>query len=360
MTREKLAVSVIGSGPLSLSVAGQFANRGAAVTYIDLSAHGSNNLEPVIKFRGAVEYDTSLASVTRDLDGISEADLALVAVTPSHYDRIFTQLANRLRDGQIIAFFPASFGALTFRAHLRARRPDVDVTICEVVSYPYVCDLQPDGTVFVHGTKKELRAAVSPSQHTEPVLATLNRYLDILIPAQNVLETSLDNMNMTLHPLPVLLNLHSTEQSPGTFRHFIDGVTPSVGRLLERLDKERLAIGDAYGLSLTSAIDQLKMYYGDRGRNTITDYVTALDGPYTEVKGFGLKSRYVTEDVPYLVVAGLSLAEAAGVPAPTMELCVQLASAIMDVDYRSAGYSLARLGLEGLDRDGILATVRER
>lgn len=100
--------------------------------------------------------------------------------------------------------------------------------------------------------------------------------------------------------------------------------------------------------------------HGDRGRNTITDYVTALDGPYTEVKGFGLKSRYVTEDVPYLVVAGLSLAEAAGVPAPTMELCVQLASAIMDVDYRSAGYSLARLGLDGLDRDGILATVRER
>ncbi len=63
--------------------------------------------------------------------------------------------------------------------------------------------------------------------------------------------------------------------------------------------------------------------------------------------------------MPYLVVAGLSLADAAGVPAPTMELCVQLASAIMDVDYRSSGYTLARLGLEGLDREGILAAVGE-
>jgi hypothetical protein len=42
-----------------------------------------------------------------------------------------------------------------------------------------------------------------------------------------------------------------------------------------------------------------------------------------------------------------------------MELCVQLASAIMDVDYRSSGYTLARLGLEGLDREGILAAVGE-
>jgi opine dehydrogenase len=371
MAKDQLAVSVIGSGPLSLSIAGQLAHRGAEVTYVDLSAQASASPEPVIRFRGAVEYDAHLAGVTRDLGGVGGgvgvgtragaggADLVLVAVTPSYYDRIFSHLADSLRDGQVIAFFPASFGALTFRAFLKARRPGVEVTICEVVSFPYVCDLRPDGTVFVHGIKKELRAAVSPTSQTGPVLATLNRYLDILIPAKSFLETSLDNMNMTLHPLPVLLNLHATETAPATFRHFIDGVTPSIGRLLEKLDAERMAIGRAYGLSLTSAIDQLKTYYGDRGRDTIAEYVTAPDGPYPNVKGFGIRSRYVTEDVPYLVVAGLSLADAAGVPAPTMELCVQLASAIMDVDYRSSGYTLARLGLEGLDREGILAAVGE-
>ncbi len=117
MAKDQLAVSVIGSDPLSLSIAGQFAHRGAEVTYVDLSAQASASPEPVIRFRGAVEYDAHLAGVTRDLGGVGGgvgvgtragaggADLVLVAVTPSYYDRIFSHLADSLRDGQVIAFF---------------------------------------------------------------------------------------------------------------------------------------------------------------------------------------------------------------------------------------------------------------
>lgn len=220
-----------------------------------------------------------------------------------------------------------------------------------------MCDLRCDGTLYIHSIKKELRMAVCPVHRTDSVIGMLNGYFDVFAPARNFLETSLDNMNMTLHPLPVLMNMYSVERALDAFRHFIDGVTPAVGRLLEKMDRERIAIGDAYGLRLTPAIDQLKAYYGECGRNTIADYVSALDGPYPNVKGFGLNSRYITEDVPYLVVAGLSLGKAAGVSAPVMELCVQLASAVMNVDYLASGYSLARLGLEGLDCEGILAKV---
>ena len=55
----------------------------------------------------------------------------------------------------------------------------------------------------------------------------------------NVLNTGLDNMGAIFHPALTLLNAGWIEHTHGDYQFYIDGVTPSVARVLEVLDRER-------------------------------------------------------------------------------------------------------------------------
>jgi opine dehydrogenase len=353
-------VCVIGNGALSLSIAGQLAGSGALVTYLDLSEHGDAHAvlkdDPVLRFTGALEMDVRLSAVTRDVAAIAGSDIIAVTVTASYYDKFFPAMVPLLHDGQHVVFFPACFGAQLLSRNI-PKAQAAGLTIAEAVSFPCVCDWDKCRTINVHSVKRALRMSVYPKSRLEETLHLYNDCFRIFEPARNFLETSLDNMNLTLHPLPVLLNAGGVERDPNGFRHFIDGFTPTVGALVEQLDAERLAVGKAYGLDLVSTLDQLKTYYGDSSATSIGAYVTARGGPYTNVRGFGLTSRYVTEDIPYLVVPTLALAGAAGVATPLLELCLRLANAVMRTDYAAAGLSLDRLGLSHMSVQDLLRAV---
>lgn len=338
-------ISVIGNGVLSLSVAAQMAVRGGQVTYIDLSGKLPEGDCVPLKVSGVMEYRTQLDQVCHSFDSVNDAEIVAVTVTGSSHEEVFDHLVPRIRDGQMVVFFPACFGALRLLKRLRGL--EKRITLCEAVSFPCVCEGREPFGLYVQGVKNSLRMAVHPTEDTQQAIALLNRYFDLFQPAQNLYETSLDNMNMTLHPLPVLLNAARAEREPENFRHYIDGISPAVGQLMEALDKERMAIGRALGLKLTSARDQLVEYYGERGLDTMWEYASSPRGPYPEVKGFGLRSRYVEEDVPYLLVPAAGLAERCGVPTPVMDLCIRLASMLMGTDYEKTGCSIEKPESDG-------------
>lgn len=328
-------ISVIGNGVLSLSIAAQMAMRGGRVTYIDLTGRLMQGNGVPLQVSGAVTYTTHLEQVSHIFDSVAEAEIVAVTVTGSAHAQVFDHLLPRVRDGQIAVFFPACFGALRFLERLQ--ETGKRLTICEAVSFPWVCTGKGPFGLYVQGVKSSLRMAVHPAEDTQRAIDLMNRYFDLFLPAQNLYETSLDNINMTLHPLPVLLNVARAEGEPENFRHYVDGISPAVGRLMELLDQERMAIGQALGLKLTSAHDQLVTYYGERGLDTMWEYASSIRGPYPEVKGFGLHSRYVEEDVPYLLVPAVGLAGRYNVSTPVMDLCIRLASMLMGRDFRKTG-----------------------
>lgn len=353
--------SIIGDGPLSLSIAGQMAERGCLITYIDISnnenIYEKLSADRLIQFSGDVEFSAPLMNVTKQFNSVEDADIIAITVSSSHYDFVFEKILPYIRENQHIVFFPGCFGAITFKNRLQKEKTLSGITISEAVSFPYVCDLLQDGKLFVHSMKRKLMLSVCPKAQQAEMLSMYNGFFDIFAPAKNFLETSMDNINMVLHPLPIMLNLGSVEQNQDSFRHYIDGFTKSVGRLIQRMDDERLAVGAAYDLQLNSTLDQLKSYYGNTDATIISEYVQNPDGPYTNVKGFGLDSRYIIEDIPYLVVATVCLAGMLGVPTPTLKLCVDLANCIMDKDYYAIGNSLYKLGFDGMDKEEILEAV---
>ena len=328
-------VTIIGSGPLSLSLAVQFASAGKKVSYVDLGHNEALKEKREVKTVGIWSTSVTLDSVCFSLNETPECSTIVVAVSPSRYDEVFPYILRRLKAGMSIIFFPASFGAMRFSEYASKAGIDIrDVTIAEAVSFPFVCSQTDGSTLLMQSQKSELRIAVQPKEKEKRFIDELNSVFHIFSPARNFIETSLDNMNMTLHPLPVLLNVSAIEKNRG-FRHYIDGVSPLVGRMMDALDAERLKIGKAVGVELTSALQQLKLYYGESNATNLFEYVSREDGPYNTVGCFGFESRYIREDIPFLLVPAIRLANEYGVAVPTMNLCVKLADTLLGTDYMS-------------------------
>ena len=70
--------------------------------------------------------------------------------------------------------------------------------------------------------------------------------------AESVFQTTLQNGNPVIHPAVTLLNAALLERTGGDFLFYEEGVTEGVGRMIEAVDNERLAIAAALGVSILS------------------------------------------------------------------------------------------------------------
>ncbi len=348
-------VTVIGNGALPLGVAVQMAQKGAAVTYVDVTGKTEKDCVKEYTVSGACNYSATVHFVSNKFESVKDADIVIFGVTGSLYDTTVKNAIEFIRDGQLVAFFPACFLAINFLNEIRLR--NIDITVCESVSFIYVCEVTGESSINIQCKKSSMKVAVYPEERAEDTIGLLNQYFEVMSPAKNLLETSMDNMNITLHPLPILLNIAAAERDVSSFYHYTGGVSPTVGKLMEKIDAERLEVGKAFGLNLTSAYDQLVEYYGERNLPTMQEYVSSDKGPYTAVKGFGLNSRYIEEDIPFLVLPAAELGKICGIKTPIMDLCIELAGYVHGKNYRKTGFSLEKMGFMNLSKEEILTKI---
>ena len=90
---------------------------------------------------------------------------------------------------------------------------------------------------------------------SEPPLEILRQVYPSTSEAATVFQTSLQNGNPVIHPAVTLMNAALLERTGGDFRFYEEGVTRSVGRLMEAVDNERLAIAAAFGVKLLAEPD---------------------------------------------------------------------------------------------------------
>jgi opine dehydrogenase len=174
-------------------------------------------------------------------------------------------------------------------------------------------------------------------------------------PYPNVLACGLSAMNPVVHPAGVLLNAGRVEYSRGDFYFYEEGVTPAVCAVIYALDAERRAIGAAFGLELLPVDEAFHAAgFGPKG-----DLWGTINGSrmLTQLRAPGaIRTRWLTEDVPYGLAAWASLADALGVDTPVMDALVALGRVVIG-DTAPPGRGLRELGLAGLTRAEMLAAV---
>lgn len=211
----------------------------------------------------------------------------------------------------------------------------------------YACRAS-EGVANISGIKEELKLASLPSSDAEYIIEALEDVYPQLIKAENVLETSLANLNAIMHPLPVLLSSSWIEATKGDFRFYYDSITPSVGAIVEKLDLERMSIGKALGVQVVGMIDTLKKQYGAKGDN-LYEAVRSVKGYSTIKAPSSLESRLLFEDIPMGLVPMTELAKFVNVNTPIMDMIINLSSEILNRDLREEGRTLDKLGISNMD-----------
>ena len=323
----------------------------------------------VIKARGGIELESydggphgfgELNIVTSEIEAaIEAADVVMVVVPSSAHANIARSAAPFLRDGQIVVLHPGrTCGALEFAKVVRDTGSKADVTISEAETFIYASRSDGPAQARIFRIKDAVPLAALPSNRTDQVLKAIIPAYPQYIDGTNVLHTGLNNMGAIFHPALTLLNAGWIESTHGDFQFYIDGVTPSVARLLEVLDRERVTVASALGIRAQTAMDWLKMAYTTSG-DDLHEAIHNQPGYYGIKAPSTLNHRYIFEDVPMSLVPIASLAQRYGVSVRGMESIIRMACIIHRTDYWRRGRTLRKLGLDRLSVTELTDYVNE-
>ncbi len=356
-----MKITVAGSGNGGMAVAFDWAQHGHEVAVYSEVAH-ADNVEEVrsrggITSTGRLEGFAPVAYCGTDVEAAMEGTEVVLVVGPAFATESFARdLAPHLSHGMTIIVCPGSCGgALAFKKAAGLALEDDSLCVGETSTLPYAARADGEGNVQIfHRFDTGLYAAAVPRSGNDTLIEVLRQVYPAVSEASNVFQTSLQNGNPVIHPAVTLLNAGLLERTGGDFRFYEDGVTPSVGRLIEAVDRERLAIAAALGVTILSEPD----IGVEQGYMTEPNYSTG----YSTAPGFlGIKapgvldSRYLSEDVGYSLVFFTDLARRLDVATPVMDGIIEIASVVLGRHLRTAGArSLSSLGLATLTIEQLL------
>ncbi|MCE5257989.1 MAG: NAD/NADP octopine/nopaline dehydrogenase family protein [Chloroflexi bacterium] len=345
---------VIGAGHGGKAMAAHLALMGFQVTLYNRTF---NNISAIRQRRG-IELESfeqgprgfgRLALVTSDMaEALADADIVMVVVPSTAHADIARACTACLRDGQFIVLHPGrTGGALEFAKVLRDSGCKADITLAEAETLIYASRSDGPAQSRIFGIKETVPLAAFPSCRTQQVLDVLAPAYPQFIDGGDVLHTGLNNMGAIFHPALTLLNAGRIESTGGDFQFYLDGATPSVARMLEELDRERVTVAAALGIRARTALEWLKMAYNATG-NTLYEAIHNQPGYRGIPAPATLNNRYIFEDVPMSLVPIAAFGQRYGVAVGAIDAIIRLACIVHQTDYWRRGRTLAKLGIEQL------------
>ncbi len=358
-----MKVAVMGGGNGSHTIAADLALKGLTVNMFEMEQFAAH-MRKVFETReiemsgiagsGIAKLNLVTTNIRAAIEDVEVVFLPLPGFTVSVYGQL---IAPYLKEDQIVVIMPGTLSALEFREALRANGNHRDPIIAETGGLPFATRLVGPGKVKTFHIRSVCGLASIPGMNGKIVYKKLKGLYPFDL-KNSLVETGLGHLTPLLHPAGCLLNAGRIERSHGEFFMYEEGMTPSVVRVIESLDRERLKIGKALGIRLPTGVDMMvESGYGPRG--TLWESLNGSAG-LTPVKGpDSLENRYVTEDIPFGLVAWASLGDAVGVETPIMDSLVEIGSAVMAKNCWKEGRNLKKMGLEGLGLSQIKAYLEK-
>ncbi len=303
----------------------------------------------LVGFEGEKREFGKLQKVTSNIEeAIEGTDMIMVVVPSSAHAEIAKNLAPYLKDGQIIVLHPGrTCGAIEVAKVLRDHQCTADVTIAEAETFIYASRSDGPAQAHIFRIKEAVPLAALPATRTKEVLERIHQAYPQFIDGGNVLQTGLNNMGSIFHPALTLLNAGWIESTHGDYQFYIDGASPSVARVLETLDRERVTVGSSLGLNTRNAMDWLKLAYDTTGAD-LYEAIHNQEGYYGIKAPATLNHRYIFEDVPMSLVPIASLGERFGVSVKAMNAIITLGNIVHRTDYWRRGRTVEKLGIDNI------------
>jgi opine dehydrogenase len=312
----------------------------------------------VIARRGGIDLESpeggprgfgKLQKVTNDIqEALDDTDIVMIVVPSSGHADIAKMVAPHLKDGQIIILHPGrTCGTIEFQNTLQQNHCKADITLAEAETFIYASRSEGPSQARIFRIKDAVPLAALPATRTPSVLKAIEHVYPQFIDGINVLQTGLNNMGAVFHPALSILNAGRIESTHGDFQFYVDGVTPSVAKVLEVVDRERVTVASALGIRARTAMEWLQMAYNVRG-DSLYEAIQNQSGYYGINAPSTLQHRYISEDVPMSLVPIAALGERYGVSVNGINAIIRLGCVLHSTDYWRKGRTLEKLGIKNL------------
>jgi opine dehydrogenase len=291
-------------------------------------------------------------------EAIKGVDYVMVAIPAVGHKHFFNSMMPYLEDRQTIVVWPGNYSTLLFANTLREGGVKRDITLAEGHTLPWGCRLEAPGRVRIFVDAWKLLLAAFPAKNTGQVIADLKDIYPV-VPGENVLTTSLNNLNPIVHPVGAVLNAGWIDTLGKEFYFYKHGTTLSVARAIKAVYEEVARIGEAIGVRL---LDYPEEAFWSKSTIMSAYFRTPFDkeGAVASIAGpSSMTSRYVTEDIPYGLVPAAQLSRKFNVDVPIIDATIKLASVINQTDYYKEGRSLEELGIADLSKEELAEILRE-
>ena len=235
---------------------------------------------------------------------------------------------------------------------------DLDITFVDAISIPWATRITGNAEIAIFGMKSFLPVAALPASRTAESIEKLQTIFPLKLTAlENVIAAGLENINFGGHPLMTTLNIGLLENYPGKFNYYTDCCSPATAKACEKLDIERLTVGRALGLGLKSELEAMNELYDMNAKSVYELNKTSTTHGSVNSAPDSSKSRYITEDAPYLLVPCLEFAQLMNIAMPIATSILHLTSAFNDENYFISGRTLEKMGLNDMSATEIIAKI---
>lgn len=364
-------VSIFGAGNAGLTAAYHFSKQGSEV-FLYGSPGFDQQIDAIVQaggIRSVAEYGATalefsgfapIHRVGKDIQQAVEFSDILILPVPSFAQvPLFEQMLPYLSNGQTLVLMPGNYGSLELsQVKNRLGYRTLELNFVDAISIPWATRIIGDAEIAILGLKSSLPMAALPASKTGEMIDKLQPIFPLpLTPLANVVAAGLENINFGGHPLMTTLNIGLLENYPNQFNYYRDCCSPATSRACELMDQERLALGQTLGLNLKSELEAMNQLY-DMSASSIYELnrTSQTHGSVNSAPSSS-RSRYITEDVPYLLVPCLQLGQLSALEMPIVSSVLNLASAFNDTDYVKSGRTLEKMGLANMSPAEIMTRV---
>jgi opine dehydrogenase len=360
-----MRIAVLGGGNGSFAAAGDLTMAGHEVRLWRrdtdaVAAQRAAGSKIVVKdFQG--RHETALALVTDDIAAAVRGAELIVCPTPATAQAdVAKALSGHLADGQVVFLPPGTFGSLLLAKTAWDSGNRADVAFAETGTLPWLTRKHGPFEAAITVRAKRLPTGVFPVKRKDHALAVIARaFPGVIEDCGDALSGALMNAGPIIHPPLITMNAGPLEHFERWDIHK-EGTQPSIRRVTDTLDAERIAVREALGypgphfpLADHYAKQGEEWMYGRGSHDRLTD-----SGDWRE-RIVLTSHRYMLEDTRIGLSFLISVAALAGVATPLACGFAAIGGAICGEDFMVTGRSLQGLGLGHLDRAGLQHLLRE-
>lgn len=334
-----MKITIIGAGNTGQAIAGYAALKNQEILLYTSSEEKAKTIaEKGLRLSGALDGHVFVRTTTDMGEAVSHGEVLLVCTTAQGHKVVCERMKPHLRQEQAIVIFNGNWGALEFRKILSGDIEAKDLTVAETGAMLVICNAKNPGEVHVKKIKQEITiAALEESK----AAALTKRFVEVFPqfrPLKDVYATSFNNANTILHT-PISLFNAARMDGNQAFAFYREGASPAAMAYVEKMDAERLSVGERLGVDALSALGIINSFWTKKHDN-LYDAIHENDSYKISVGPGTLKHRFFYEDVPFGLVPLSELGRRIGVPTPYMDGIIGTAELLLDVDFRSSGPDL--------------------